>query len=318
MKIVIPGGSGQIGGLLARAFVADGHQVTVLSRHPSPAPWPVVAWDAETVGDWAAEFEDADVVINLAGRSVNCRYTDANRQLIMASRIKSTKAVCTAIAQAARPPRVWLQASTATVYAHRYDAANDEATGILGGSEPGAPETWQFSIDVAKAWERAAMEISLPATRLVLLRSAMTMSPDPGGILDVLLGLVRRGLGGTCGDGRQYVSWIHERDFVRGIYWLIERTELSGPVNLTSPNPLPNAEFMRTLRKAWGIRIGLPATHWMLELGAFAMRTESELILKSRRVTPGRLLDSGFAFQFPTWNEAALDLCQRWRVALEQ
>lgn len=313
MKIVIPGGSGQIGALLVRAIVADGHDVVVLSRKPIPALWRVIPWDAETVGDWAAEFEEADVVINLAGRSVNCRYSDANRQLIMGSRIKSTKAVSAAIARAARPPRVWLQASTATIYAHRYDATNDETTGLLGGSEPGAPDTWQFSIDVAKAWERAATEVRLPATRLVLLRSAMTMSPDPGGILDVLLGLVRRGLGGTCGNGRQYVSWIHERDFVRAIYWLIEHAELAGPVNLTSPNPLPNAEFMRTLRKAWGIRIGLPATHWMLELGAFAMRTESELILKSRRVMPGRLLESGFEFKFPNWSEAALDLCQRWR-----
>jgi uncharacterized protein len=313
MKIIIPGGTGQVGTVLARAFVADGHQVVVLSRKPTKARWPVVGWDAETVGEWAAEIDGADVVINLAGRSVNCRYHAENRRLIMESRIKSTRAVGAAIARAALPPRVWLQASTATIYAHRYDAPNDEATGILGGSEAGTPATWRFSIDVAKAWEQAANEINLPHTRRVLLRSSMTMSPDPGGIFEVLLGLVRRGLGGTCSDGHQFISWIHELDFVQAIYWLIEHPELAGPVNVTSPNPVTNAEFMRTLRNAWGIRTGLPAAKWMLAIGAFAMRTETELILKSRRVVPGRLLESGFVFQFPTWSDAASDLCRRWR-----
>jgi uncharacterized protein (TIGR01777 family) len=313
MKIIIPGGSGQVGTVLARAFVADGHDVVVLSRTPATAAWRIVQWDAATVGDWAAEIDGADVVVNLAGRSVNCRYNAENRRLIKESRVNSTRAVGQAIAQARRPPRVWLQASTATIYAHRYDAPNDEATGILGGTEEHAPDTWRFSIDVAKSWEAAANEVVVPQTRKVLLRSAMTMSPDRGGIFDVLLGLVRWRLGGASGDGRQYVSWIHDRDFIRAIYWLIEHPELDGPVNLASPNPVPNAEFMRTLRKAWGVRIGLPAAKWMLAIGAFFMRTETELILKSRRVVPGRLLQSGFEFQFPTWAEAAADLCGRWR-----
>lgn len=316
MKIVIPGGSGQVGTLLARAFGADGHEVVVLSRKPAPASWRTVQWDAETVGDWSAEIDGADVVINLAGRNVNCRYSARNRRLIKESRIKSTCAVGQAIANAVRPPRVWLQASTATIYAHRYDAANDEATGILGGAEDGAPDTWRFSIDVARSWEQAANEAVVPHTRKVLLRSAMTMSPDRGGVFDVLLGLVRRGLGGASGDGRQYVSWLHDQDFIRSIYWLIDHTELEGPVNLAAPNPVPNAEFMRTLRTAWGIGFGLPAAKWMLEVGAFFLRTETELILKSRRVVPGRMLQSGFAFQFPTWSEAAADLCRRWRENL--
>jgi uncharacterized protein (TIGR01777 family) len=259
------------------------------------------------------EIDGADVLINLAGRSVNCRYNPANRRLINESRVKSTRAVGQAIAEAARPPRVWLQASTATIYAHRYDAPNDEATGVLGGSEANAPDTWKFSIDVANAWEQAAKEAKTSQTRQVLLRSAMTMSPDPGGVLDVLLGLVRWGLGGSAGDGRQYVSWIHDRDFIRAIYRLIEHAELEGPVNVSSPNPVPNAEFMRALRAAWGIGFGLPAAKWMLEIGAFFMRTETELVLKSRRVIPGQLLKSGFVFQFPTWPEAAADLCRRWR-----
>jgi uncharacterized protein (TIGR01777 family) len=312
MKVVIPGGTGQVGTLLARAFAADGHDVVVLSRNPGKAPWRVVRWDAETVGDWAGELEGADAVINLAGRSVNCRYHARNRRLIKESRVNSTRAVGQAIAKAVRAPRVWLQASTATIYAHRSDAPNDEATGILGGSEAGAPESWRFSIDVAKSWERAADEVATPQTRKVLLRSAMTMSPDPGGVFAVLLRLVRWGLGGASGDGRQYVSWIHEWDFVRAVYWLIDHREVEGPVNLASPNPIPNADFMSTLRAAWGIGFGVPATKWMLEVGAFFLRTETELVLKSRRVVPGRMVQSGFAFRFPTWAEAAADLCRRW------
>jgi uncharacterized protein (TIGR01777 family) len=312
VKVVIPGGSGQVGTILARAFAADGHEVVVLSRRPEPAPWQVVGWDGEAVGPWAAELDGADAVINLAGRSVNCRYTARNRRAILDSRVRSTRAVGAAIAECPRPPRVWLQSSTATIYAHRHDAANDEATGRLGGSEPGAPDTWRFSIDVATAWERAATDFRLPATRTVLLRSAMTMSPDRGGVFDVLLGLVRRGLGGRAGDGRQFVSWVHDRDFVRAVGWLIDH-DLAGPVNVAAPHPVPNAEFMRTLRRAWGTRFGLMATRWMLELGALALRTETELVLKSRRVVPGRLLESGFAFEFPAWGAAAEDLCGRWR-----
>jgi len=315
MKVVIPGGTGQVGVVLARAFTADGHEVVVLSRRPgkAPCPWRVVEWDAENLGGWTSEIDGADVVINLAGRSVNCRYNSVNRRLIKESRVKSTVVIGQAIGEAIRPPRVWLQASTATIYAHRYDAPNDEATGILGGLEENEPDTWRFSIDVATSWERAAMEAVVPRTRRVLLRSAITLSPDRGGVFDTLLGLVRHGLGGQNGDGRQYVSWIHDQDFVRSVYWLIEH-ELEGPVNLAAPHPIPNAEFMRTLRAAWGIKIGLPSTRWMLEIGTFVLRSESELILKSRRVVPGRLLESGFTFQFPTWTEAAEDLCRRWRA----
>ena len=313
MKIVIPGGSGQVGTLLARAFHEKGHEVVVLSRKLKEADWAIVQWNAKTLGAWSAEIDGADVVINLAGRSVNCRYNAKNRRLIKESRINSTKIVGEAIARATRPPRIWMQASTATIYAHRYDAPNDEAHGILGGTEPNAPDTWRFSIDVATSWERALNESVTPHTRKLLLRSAMTMSPDRGGIFDTLLGLVRRGLGGQSADGRQYISWIHDVDFVRAIFWLIEHEEIEGAVNLAAPYPVPNAEFMRVLRNAWGIPFGLPANNWMLEIGALLMQTETELILKSRRVVPGRLLESGFTFLFPTWNEASHDLCQRWR-----
>jgi uncharacterized protein len=313
MKVVLPGGSGQLGSVLAGAFAGQGHEVVVLTRDPRPAHWRTVGWDGRTLGGWAAELDGADVVVNLAGRSVDCRYTTRNRQLILDSRVASTRTLGEAIARAERPPKVWLQSSTATIYAHRFDAPNDEATGIVGGAEPGAPDQWRFSIEVATAWERAAEEAALPETRLVKLRSAMVMGPRRGGVFDTLLGLVRRGLGGRSGDGRQFVSWIHEDDFVRALFWLIEHEEVDGAVNLASPNPLPNADFMRALREAWGIRVGLPATEWMLEIGAAVLRTETELILKSRRVIPGRLLAAGFDFEHPEWPAAAADLCRRWR-----
>jgi uncharacterized protein (TIGR01777 family) len=316
MKIVIPGGTGHVGRILARAFREDGHEVVVLSRVPRSAPWRVVKWDACSLGDWVAELEGADAVINLAGRSVNCRYTPENRRMIKESRVRSTKVVGEALVRAKSPPRVWLQASTATIYAHRYDRANDEAHGLIGGSESNAPDTWRFSIDVATAWEREAERACpLPHIRMVLLRSAIIMAPDEGGPFDMLLRLVRYGLGGRSGNGRQYVSWIHDRDFIRAIDLLLGDDGISGAVNLAAPNPLPNAEFMRDLRKAWGIPFGLPASKWMLEIGALVLRTETELILKSRRVIPSLLTQRGFSFQFPTWPEAALDLCKRWAEA---
>jgi len=231
----------------------------------------------------------------------------------MDSRVDSTRVVGDAISRCRRPPRVWLQASTATIYAHRYDAPNDEATGILGGAERGAPDTWRFSTDVATSWERTANAISLEDTRKVLLRSAITLSPDRGGAFDILLRLVRFGLGGRSGSGLQYVSWIHETDFVRAIHWLIENKDVSGAVNLAAPNPVPNREFMRTLREEWGVKAGLPAPEWLLEFGALLLRTETELVLKSRRVVPGILAGRGFVFRFPTWREAARDLCRGWR-----
>jgi uncharacterized protein len=313
MRIVIPGGSGQVGTVLARAFHRDKHEVVVLSRAPKTAPWQVAPWDGQSVGDWKLFLEGADAVINLAGRSVNCRYGLKNRLAIKNSRLESTRVLGEAIIRANRPPRVWLQASTATIYAHRYDGPNDEATGVLGGHEPNAPDTWRFSIDVASSWEQAFDQAVIPRTRKVKLRSAIMMSPEDGGAFDILLRLVRLGLGGHAGDGRQYVSWIHDEDFVRAVSWLIDHDQIVGPVNVAAPTPLPNADFMRALRHAWGRAFGLPATEWMLEIGAFFLRTETELILKSRRVVPGRLLQEGFSFRFPAWPEAARDLCRRWR-----
>ncbi|RFU41037.1 TIGR01777 family protein [Actinomadura logoneensis] len=297
MKVVIPGGTGQVGAILDRALTAAGHDVVVLTRNPSKPR--EVAWDGRTQGPWTKEIDGADVVVNLAGRSVSCRYTPASLQDLMESRVRSTEAVGEAISRAAAPPRVWLQASTATIYSHRFDAPNDEAAGEIGGHEPGVPRYWEYSVRIARNWEAAQLAADTPRTRRVALRSAMVMSPDRGGIFAHMLGMVRLGLGGPVAGGRQYVSWIHDRDLVRAVLFLIEREDLSGPVNLTSPNPLPYRDFMRDLRAAWGMPVGLPATAWMAEIGALVLRSDTELLLKSRRVTPGRLLDAGFTFDHP-------------------
>jgi len=318
MKIVIPGGSGHCGTLLARAFHERGDEVVVLSRSPKPLPWRTVQWNAKTLGPWREEIDGADVVINLAGRSVNCRYGAANRKEIMESRLDSTRIVGEAIGTARKAPRVWLQASTATIYAHRYDAPNDERTGVLGGGEPNVPSSWRFSIEVAKAWEWVFDTSATASTRKVKMRTAVLMAPTPGGAFNAYLGLVRFGLGGHHGDGRQWMSWVHHHDFVRAVAWLIDRDDVEGTVNIAAPNPLPNADFLRALRGAWGTRLAPPAPAWLLEIAAFVHRTETELLLKSRRVVPGRLLRHGFTFDYPAWPEAARDLVEEWKGTPEQ
>ena len=315
MKLVLPGGSGQVGTVVARHVHARGDEVVVLTRSPTTStPWRQVAWDGKTVGEWAGELDGADAVLNLAGRSVNCRYNAKNRRLITDSRVDSVRAVAAAIRQADRPPPVWLQMATATIYAHSLDSDQDEATGTLG-VEPGQPDTWHFSYNVATAWEQALADADVPATRKLALRSAMVMSPDRGGIFDTLLWLCRRGLGGPILGRRPVVSWIHGDDFARVVDFLIASGGLSGPINVVSPTPVRYGEFMRALRMAAGIPIGLPATPLMIELGTRLLRTESELVLKSRRVVPGRLREAGFEFTFTDWSAAATDLVQKWKIA---
>lgn len=310
MRIVIPGGTGQVGGLLRRWYAAAGHDVVVLSRHRETLEPGVRhrVWDGHSVGAWAEELDGADVVVNLAGRSVSCRYTEDNLRQMMDSRLDSTRAVGRALELAARPPAVWLQMSTATIYADRRDAPNDESTGVIGGNEPGVPSYWEYSVRIARNWEAAQQEATLPRTRRVAMRAAMVMSPDRGGVFDYLSWLARLGLGGPVAGGGQYVSWIHARDFCRAVDLLVERDDLAGPVNLAAPEPLPQRELMRELRRAWGGRPGLPATRTMAAIGAWVLRTDTELLLKSRRVVPGRLLEAGFSFDYPDWPGAATDL----------
>jgi uncharacterized protein (TIGR01777 family) len=325
LRIVLPGGSGQVGQMLARHFQQLGHHVTVLTRGPYTAPWQTVHWDAEHRGAWIETLEGADVCINLAGRNVNCRYAPANRQAIYNSRIQSTQLLGQVIAELAYPPWVWFNASAATIYervldtrkgAKKRDLPVDETSALVAASEPdteGWIERRGFSSRVARDWEAAFFAADTPRTRKIALRSAVTFSPTPGNVFAVLLNLVRLSLGGTQGNGRQFVTWIHEADYARAVEFLIAREDLDGPFNIAAPNPLPNREFMAALREAWGMPNGLPAPSLAIHLGAFLMRTEAELVLQSCRAIPGRLLDAGFEFEFPDWPEAAEDLVRQWR-----
>ena len=318
LRIVFPGGSGQVGQLLARYFQSQGHHVIVLTRGPYTANWQTVHWDGLHPGPWVETLEGADVCIHLSGRSVNCRATPANRRTLYDSRIGPTRLLNRVIASLEDPPRVWLNASTATIYRHALDRDMDETTGEIGGGEliskhRRAPAKWDWTIQLVKDWEAAFFETPTPRTRKVALRTSLVFSPTPGNVFEVLSNLVRLGLGGTQGDGNQYVSWMHETDYARAVDFLIEREEIAGPVNLASPNPLPNREFMQALRDAWNRPNGLPAPAPLIALGSFFLRTEPELILKSRRVVPGLLLRAGFPFQFPVWRDAAAELVCRWR-----
>jgi hypothetical protein len=319
LRIVMPGGSGQVGRMLAAYFQERGHFVTVLTRGPYTAPWQTVHWDGEHLGPWVETLEGADVCIHLSGKSVNCRATKKNRKALYDSRIGPTKLLHRALATLEEPPHLWMNASTATIYRHALDREMDEATGEIGGGEKisahrRAPKKWDWTVGLVKAWEDAFFSTPTRRTRKVALRTSLVFSPMPGNIFMVLSNLVRFGLGGTQGSGRQYVSWMHEADFARAVEFLIEHEEMDGPVNLAAPNPLPNREFMAALREAWNRPNGVWAPAPLIELGALLLRTESELVLKSRRVVPGRLLDAGFGFEFPEWPEAAADLVRRWKA----
>ena len=338
LRIVIPGGSGQVGNLLARHFQEHGHHVTVLTRSPFTAAWQTVYWDGRTLGAWAETLEGADVCIHLSGRSVNCRSTPRNRRELRDSRIGPTLLLHRAFAELKNPPRLWMNASTATIYRHSLDRDMDEATGEIGGCEilsdhglagplpqslsplvpqsllhPRAPEKWNWTVQLVKDWEAAFFSTPMPQTRKIALRTSLVFSPAPGNVFAVLSRLVRVGLGGTQGSGRQYVSWIHEADFARAVEFLVEHEEIDGPVNLAAPHPLPNREFMAAFREAWEMPNGIWAPAAAIEIGSFFLRTESELVLKSRRVVPGKLVAAGFEFQFPDWPEAAADLVRRYR-----
>ncbi|HTR41293.1 MAG TPA: TIGR01777 family oxidoreductase [Pseudomonadales bacterium] len=311
-RIVIAGGSGFLGHALARHFHERGYAITILTRSPKALANGAreIAWDARTIGDWAKELEGITAVINLVGRSVNCRYSERNRKLILESRVDSTCAIGDAIAQCKTPPLVWLNASTATIYQHTFGPAWDESGKI--GSTPEAKD--EFSIEVATAWEKTLQETNTPRTRKVAMRAAMVLGTAKNSVFPMLLHLTRFGLGGKMGNGRQFVSWIHEKDFCRAVEWLISHDELSGAVNIAAPHPITNAEMMKTFREVCGMPIGLPAAAWMLEIGAFFLRTETELIIKSRRVVSRRLTESGFAFTFPFLRPALEDLCARRRL----
>ena len=307
MKVVIPGGSGHIGKYLLQYFQEKQHDVKVLTRNTKQKD-PFIFWDGQTLGEWQKVIDGSDVVINLAGRLVSCRPNKKNLKEMMDSRINSTRVIGEAISRAKRPPKLWIQMSTATIYAHSFDRANDEASGIIGGNESNVPYTWHHSVSIAKNWEKTLFKFKTPLTRKVAVRLAFMISPMKKGYFDTLLYLARRGMGGPVAGGRQYISWIHVTDFIRAIEFVISNEDINGSVNFSSPHPIPQKEAMSHIRSACGTKVYFSITRWMSEIGALFLKTDTQLVLKSRRVVPKKLLSSGFQFQFPHWPEAIKDI----------
>ncbi len=257
-------------------------------------------WDGETVGPWAYALEGAELVINLSGRSVNCRYNAKNREDILSSRVKSTQVIGQAIAACRVPPKLWINSSTATWYRHAEDKAQNEWHGTAGNG---------FSCDVASAWEDAFFSAKVPAeTRKVAMRIGMVLANEPETVYDVLTDLTKKALGGTMGKGTQRISWIHMEDLLRAVDFVMRDPFIEGLINVTAPNSPTNRELMKCFRETTGMPFGLPSTEWMLKIGAFFMRSESELILKSRWADPLRLREAGFRWRYPKIAEAIEDL----------
>ncbi|MDX2301784.1 MAG: TIGR01777 family oxidoreductase [Microscillaceae bacterium] len=302
-KIIIPGGSGFLGKLLAQYFVEKGYEVVIFSRNPKKNNQSgafEIYWDGKNPGDWQSHLEGAELLVNLAGRSVNCRYTQRNKAEILNSRIHSTQAIGSAILACKTPPKLWINSSSATIYTHNQGQAHDEYEGIRGSN---------FSENVCKEWEKVFDSFETPQTRKVLLRLSIVMGKN-GGALPVYTRLVKWGLGGAQSGGKQYISWIHESDFCRLVDWFNQHPEASGVFNGASPYPIKNQEFMQILRKIYGMPIGLAATRFMLEVGALFIGTETELVLKSRCVVSKRLSELGFSFEFPEMKGALENLKQ--------
>jgi uncharacterized protein (TIGR01777 family) len=299
LRIVIAGGNGFLGLALIRHFKLPAEFVILSRKMGEKIPGAkVVWWDGEHSGGWFREIDGADLLLNFSGRTVDCRYTEKNKKEILDSRIKSTSILGEAIKQAAKPPQLWINAGSATLYRDSKDKDMDEFSGEEGTG---------FSVDVCRAWEQSFNNCLTPSTRKIVLRIAMVLGADKG-VVPVLINLAKKGLGGRYGNGTQYMSWIHEKDFVRVVESCIENTSWTGAFNCTAPHPIPNADFMKQIRRAAKINWGLPAAKWMLEIGALFLRTETELVLKSRRVIPARLMKNGFAFEFTTAEAAIADL----------
>jgi uncharacterized protein (TIGR01777 family) len=297
--LVLAGGNGFLGHHLRQHFGKLGYRVVILSRQPAAGP-DTVQWDARTLGPWTHVLEGAAVLVNMAGRTVDCRYNEANKHEILASRVDSTRVLGQAVAACQNPPRVWLNSSTATIYAHTEGEkpANTEAAGVIGTG---------FSVGVATAWEAAFQACATPGTRQVALRTSIVLGRD-GGAFPVMAKLAKWGLCTPQGSGQQWVSWLHVQDFCRAVEFLATQTQQSGAFNVCAPHPVRNAEFNGLLCRALRPLLRLPQPAWLLEIGAFMLRTETELILKSRKVYPQRLLDAGFTFQFPTCAAALTEL----------
>jgi len=297
--VIIAAANGFIGKELI-SFLSNNYRIIGLVRKPQ-ASTPLVnylIWDGRSVGDWSFEFESAEAVINLAGKSVNCRYNERNKAAIYASRLDSTRAIGEAINRCANKPKVWINAASATIYAHSLDKPNTEENGVIGTG---------FSVDVCQQWEACFNSYAQPGVRQVILRTAIVLGKN-GGVMVPFRNLVRLGMGGKMADGQQVFSWIHETDLCRAVQFFIENEQTEGVYNLSAPNPVKNETFMRTLRKVLNTPFGIPQPKWLLRFGARLIGTETELIFKSRFVLPERLQKAGFVFEHPEIEECLEDL----------
>lgn len=299
-RIVLAGGSGYLGSVLAAHFSRIAEEVIILSRTPRRTTNNIrtIVWDGRQQGAWIHGLEEADLLVNLCGKNVNCRYNERNKQEILRSRIEPTELLGQVIGHLKQPPALWINVTSATIYRHAEDRAQDEKTGEEGHG---------FSVDICRQWEEAFFKTLTPRTRKIALRMGIVLGRKDG-VFPRLLNLVKYGLGGKQGSGSQFVSWIHEQDAAHCVEWLTEQPALSGIINCTAPNAVSNRELMALIRKTSGKPIGLPSPAWLLEVGAVVIGTETELILKSRWVTPKRLLDAGYRFHFPAAAEAVQDI----------
>lgn len=290
-KIILAGGSGYLGTVLTDHYRDKAREIILFSRsgaQKKPGAR-VVPWDARTSGNWIKELEGADLLVNLCGKNVNCRYTARNKAEIFQSRLVPTTLLGNAVAAMENPPKVWINVASATIYRHAEDRPQDEESGEAGSG---------FSVDVCKAWEESFWKVETPKTKKILLRVGIVLGRSEGAF-PLLKRLALFGTGGHQGTGTQYISWIHEQDFARCTEWVFNRGRDGGVYNCTAPGAIPNRRFMQLLRKSLGVPVGLPSPQWLLEFGAKLIGTETELVLKSRWVYPKRLLQEGFTFHFP-------------------
>jgi len=299
-KIVLAGGNGYLGQVLVDYYRNLATEIVILSRKPALPEGNVktIVWNGIDEGEWKDALGGSDLLINLCGKNVNCRYTEKNRQEIISSRINPTLLLGNVIAKLESPPELWINITSATIYRHAEDHPQDEETGEIG---------YGFSINVCRQWEQVFFETNTPRTRKIALRMGIVFGRNDGAF-PRLLNLVKFGLGGRQGDGQQYVSWIHEQDAAKCTEWLLEHKELSGVINCTAPVAVKNTKLMKLIRTSYGVPFGLPSPAWLLELGAVFIGTETELILKSRWVEPKHLTDSGYSFIFPKVEHAVKDI----------
>jgi uncharacterized protein len=290
-KVILAGGTGFIGQYFEKQFIELGYDVKHISRQPQHISWN----DKAAIID---ALEDGELLINLAGKSVNCRYNESNKKEIMNSRLETTRILGESVLACKNPPQLWINSSTATIYRHAEDRPMTEANGEIGSD---------FSVDVATNWENTFYSFSLPKSRQIALRIAIVLGKD-GGAMTPYINLVRFGLGGIQGSGKQMFSWIHIEDLFKIVLFLNKREDLNGTFNCSAPEPVSNREFMKKMRKAMNIPIGLPSPKWLLEIGSVMIRTESELVLKSRWVLPERLEREGYRFTFDTLDKTLQDI----------